>query len=275
MLRTWCGTGSAAARSRARWLRLRMPIGSSTGPGFTTIELVIAMILLLVAFGIATRFVVDGFGSERRTRDTHTLIVSLHNASDLIASDVRMARSPDRSIATMSRLLRLRSVIRGRATDPSLDLRDIVRATPNELWLRADAISEPVGTTPVAECVGYVVDDSGALLRIIGGDWRVCPTGAGESERLVAGPPTGPPPAPFSYTVMSSPLTDGTCDLVPGTKGSDDDASTVLMRITAVSVDMTAYLNSHGVAATSDARTAMDIRTRLDRDYLFALGCSR
>ncbi len=132
--------------------------------GFTMIEAVVVMVLVMVVFAGAGMMLVRTFTESGRAIQQRQAIEDARTAAKQLGNDLRATRSPDRDPRVVGGsgdlaggLLGTAPIVRrlpGEAEMRTLDLRDVVEATATSLTVRADA--DP---RPGVECVRYFVDE--------------------------------------------------------------------------------------------------------------------
>lgn len=247
--------------------------------GFTLIELLVAMVLLGLALGLFVPTIVGAFHSNRTSADAHTAKVALTTAIGLVESDIRTARAPDRRVLTTSGLDDLRIAVQTGSTMSGLDIRDVVKATPTELWVRANAVTEPAGQPIQVECVGYVADPARGLQRTIGASASTCPAPSGSTSTLLPPVPSALATGPvFTYHLLVNP-TAGTANFDPRASCLAPETSTIgtaaiqLNQISSVTADLRSFVDSGSTYGDDETVATVGLRTRAGGDYLYALGC--
>lgn len=170
--------------TRSRWANVDVRRREA---GFTLPEMIVAMVLGTMALTTtSTIFVTLMQGSSKASA---TVRASQRSADtiDQFGTDLRSARSPDRSPANIANNDSLRSWLLGTTQLPTLDLLDISYADANQIWFRSDVVPEANNAVPAAECVGYHLDSQGRLLRSVYSDWRACPGNTG-TNCILLGP---------------------------------------------------------------------------------------
>jgi type II secretory pathway pseudopilin PulG len=261
------------------------PVVDIREAGFTLVELIIALIFTLLVLAVASQVLIDSSTSNRRNQSTDTALSRATEMIESLGADLSSARSPERvpenvptGDALRLWLLEDDATIQANLY-PEFDLRDVTVATKDELWVRVDAIPEPANVVPRAECVGYRLDASGELFRIIYSNWTPCPgTGSPiESVRMLEAPPaTGEAESLFTYAVMANtkpedePIDPANCL----TKTTNSPTQTELNRIVRVQVDLRSYATTAVGSGSSKLLANLDLRMRLTRDYQYGLGCA-
>jgi hypothetical protein len=168
--------------------------------------------------------------------------------------------------------------------DPGTEFDDVVVAKANELWFRADVTPSANGAEASTECVGYYRASNGAVMRAVGPDWRACPATGAPATELVGAPPaelrvtTRPL---FTYSLTTNPtaavgvtVDPSACVTTDGVAGTFGPGDPQLDRITAVHIDLGAYLATERAVGDDGVSSTISLRMRQNRDYRFALGCT-
>ncbi len=277
-------------RSSSRW---------SSCPGFTMIELLVAITLFSIVIGIVVQALSTGLqGTSKATvvRDAQEYAL---RTTEALQADVRSLRAHDRNAMSIREPQSLQGWVQHgepqlhAATRRPLDLVEVHAATPTRFAFRAD-VSQRLSPVPgQAECVTYDLTTTGQgteLARYVSGYGGACPSTTGERTVLI---PRRPRPAwledgagpGFEYDLMCSVNTcPGFAAFPLKTPGDTNHcavrrASTVTGTarnwIVAVGFRFSAPASRGGSTqeAVSEASSVASIRTRLQHDYLFALGC--
>lgn len=139
--------------------------------GFTLIELLVACFILLIAGGMAMKFMTEGFNSENKAVSEQKAESKAAHAMDVMGNDLRSARSPGRDTSAVSDLELLRQGVlfnrplRNAQTGAAIDIRDVIFASPSILRFRADVVPSASGFAPAAECVEYRATTTTGLRR--------------------------------------------------------------------------------------------------------------
>jgi type II secretory pathway pseudopilin PulG len=253
--------------------------------GLTLVELLVALILVAAVTATASMLLMDGMSSATRASSSDTAITRSTELIEHLGTDLTSARSPERvpeNVPTGDALRLWLLAPSATAQDnlyPEFDLRDITKATDKELWMRVDTIPEPANTVPRTECVGYQLQPNGEFFRIVYANWNPCP-GSGqplESTRMLEAPPTGGAPDHlFTYTTMRNtqpakePIDPNDCV----TQSTYTPTQLDINRIIRMKIDLRSYVTNGQGGGSSKLVANLDVRSRLNRDYQYALGCT-
>lgn len=267
-----------------------MLTGRRTERGFTLMELIVGMLLLVVVMSLMVASMVKLGESNSDATANRSAQRQALDALESMRRDLRVARSPakdewDGRRETLRQLVyferddgpansddRSRQVCAGMSYVDCM--RDVVVANPTNLWFRADVRG---GTGwEGAECVGYVFGSTG-LTRYVSSQWRTCGPGAAAgavADRLIRGTVTG---SPFQYTVRAHPSIPPT-----GIARPEDCATTQVANapgrtrnfITSVDVDLRSVFSERRQSATNGVDTSLVITGRTSGDHAYAVGCS-
>lgn len=270
----------------------------SGSDGFTLVEMLVVVLLATLVFGSVCRFLLDTVVYSQKSASTRSAERKAAEVLDRLGNDLRGAQSPERDSGSSTNLDQLRNSILFGVDLPGADLRDVTKATEDELWFRSDVLPESSGA-PVTECVGYVFGSDRQLVRYVYSDWRACPDQAGGApsgtavERLVLVPPlpasdnpddTVRPGHYFTYRLAHNgdltkvPLSPDDCLYVtkpdPADANAPDLSVAELAYIVAVNVDLRSVFVRGAAYGESKARGSIALRLRTTRDYQYALGCA-
>ncbi|MCW2925606.1 MAG: hypothetical protein JWM98_3010 [Thermoleophilia bacterium] len=256
---------------------------------FTLIELVVAMILLVIVFaGVVYAVVGLGRGNSDAMTNRKAQRQAL-DAMEVMRHDIAAARSPAMD-QWDSRREDLRELIYFRTDQGGTSLsrtscgglayvkciQDITKATPTELWFRADVDAANRGS----ECVGFQVV-AGGLDRILAtgtNAWQQCGGGAGTRTHLIQ-----------AGSLKSTKVFGYTLRYYPGmpAKGIADPTKCITQQltnrtlsagqlnlVTNVSIDLSGITSERNESADAGLRTAAQITSRTGGDYAYATGCS-
>jgi prepilin-type N-terminal cleavage/methylation domain-containing protein len=266
--------------------------------GFTLIELVVAMVLLVVVMsGLVYGVMQLGRGNSEAMTDRKAQREALDTMEQL-RLDVRAARSPALD-QWDGRRENLRDVIAfGRDSvasgprDPAHAVcgslaftscvQDITFASGSQLWFRSD--TRFGAGWDGTECIGYVRSATG-LTRYESTNWRNCRPGAGGTEtKLITA--RNVPARVFTYSVRFHPgmvrqrLVDPAGCRTYTRRAQVPDASIPwnssrqLNFINAIDIDLRGITVERGTAATAGLQTSVPVTSRTTGDYAYATGCS-
>lgn len=264
--------------------------------GFTLVELVISMVLLMVVVGSIVVGVTQlGRGNASMSSQRKAQRDAI-DAMEQIRQDINLARSPAlasfedrrdvlRDLVVFQSDSGSGSDLSRRACDGARGhayvscLTTITVARPNELWFRANVDST---NQALAECVGYVVSGR-SLTRYVNTNWRNCGpasrTGA-VSTVLVHAARTAPTTATrrnaFSYTLRRHPRIPRHGYVDPSGCRSTlvSDASGSSAYVASVEIDLRALTRSGAGLAEAGVRSSAPVNAHATGDYAFAVGCA-
>jgi prepilin-type N-terminal cleavage/methylation domain-containing protein len=244
--------------------------------GFTLIETLVAMVLLVLCLALVLPSITNAFDSTRKSAATTLALNTVGSTLGLLENDVRSAKSPNRSIGSTSQLDGLRDAVLNGTTLNGLDIRDIVAASPIALWVHSNAITEPAGAPVEIECVGYTVSPGIGLQRIVGSAGGSCPASGMQPTTML--PMTASLPTQvFSYTMLTNPTASGKLDpsarCVTSESTTPGQSARELNRIVAVHIDLNGFVVRGRNYGEGSAATTVALRERASGDYLYALGC--
>lgn len=266
--------------------------------GFTLIELVVAMIIFAVVLALTTHELVGGFGATASIMTTRKAEALVSHAADLMGDDLRSARSHDRNFDAIRQPLLLRkAIMRGdpithSVTGVTLDVADVKVAEPTRFGFLSNVKANPAGTPSVdpSECILYQLESAGGgwqMARYVNDYAGAGPCGTGGVKTVVIPAQTTPMPSnAFSYTLVcnragvnglscngsvpaATPPGSGNC--APGAATSV--SGTALNWIMTVSFDLSSLVERAEHNARDQLQDTIALRTRQNRDYLYALGC--
>ena len=249
--------------------------------GFTLVELMIVVVLLLIVFGAATHFLLDILGYSNKSIQTGNAQHMAAESLDRIGNDLRSSISPDRSEGGVAKREQLKTWMLWGTPTTGLDMRDIALATPTELWFRANVVPEATGVVPATECVGYSFDSNRRFVRSVYANWRTCPGTGTPTERLILIPAISQAEAAVNGEYFTYRLAHNTNPNVQPLSPNDCNYETVASPsvaqtnyIVGVNIDLRSLFSNGAAYGESKVRGAIDLRMRLTRDYQYALGCA-
>ncbi|MCZ4495798.1 MAG: hypothetical protein JWM25_381, partial [Thermoleophilia bacterium] len=136
----------------------RRTTGDSGERGFTLLEIMIALVLFSIAAALVTSVFVNALGGSGASRTGAVSDAAIERTTAALRDDVARAITEDRANSRLRDPSEFQSAVRtnavARSTDPetagaTLDIDDVVVATPTQLALRVDAASTAAGV----ECV--------------------------------------------------------------------------------------------------------------------------
>ena len=259
--------------------------------GFTLIELVIGMVLMLVVGSVATRAVIDGYTREQHGSAVQVATVDSVALSEQLGNDLRsMSMRETSPVVRNYDLPQLRNVVLFGA-----GLNDLRIAEPRRMQFVADVVGpEAFGAATGSagpgygpECVTYAVAADGSMTRTLTAFDGVasCSGTVLSSKQMLPPPPrvqrVGTQPAPeFLYRVRANPPATNRKDpLDPDDCRSQAPTPTITSArtrgwVVAVDLDLDAYAPRAAVVGSNELHSSIAVRTRLSHDYQYALGCS-
>lgn len=263
--------------------------------GFTMVELVVAMILMMLVVGGVVYAVTQlGRGNATLTTQRKAQRDALE-ALDQMRHDFGIARTPSLELFVDRREV-LRSLIAfhddGSNGDRDLSrdacrvgasgatyiecLTTVTVAEPNQVWFRANVDS----ATPAAECVGYVVS-AGTLTRYVAPNWRTCNSGSiGSAVRTVlvkGNSAAGTRANAFAYTTRRNPALVPRGYVDPSTCASQAPVTRVTGNrafISSIEINLTPLTGTGGELTEAGLKTSAGITAHNTGDYAYAMGCA-
>ncbi|MCW2962345.1 MAG: hypothetical protein JWM90_2732 [Thermoleophilia bacterium] len=260
----------------------RAPI-SRQEQGFTLIELIVAMVLLAIALGMVSVFVLQSISGGTGARSGAASDAAIAAATVALEDDVAAAVTEDRRSNKLRDRVEFAQAVRSngvaRSNNPSdagrvLDIDDILVATPSELQLRAD-----VDAAAGVECVTWRASTTNGyrVERLVSGAGG-CGTGSLSRRTHVSAPAgvTGLTATPFSYQLLchrsSCPgsLAPASAPCRPWT--STNAAGGQRRWVVGVSARFVNVTSDKAVAKASGS-ASIAVRSRDTESYRKALGC--
>ncbi len=163
---------------------LSVQVHEQRDPGFTLVELVVAMVLLSIVLVVAGTVIFNGFAGSNKSINERRAIQQAKRTMSSLEATIRATKSPDRDEAIIPDTNTLSSAllsetpptVQGRrsATGPqvTLDVDDILYADSSRLVVRSDVLPQPG-----VECVEYLVQTTGSDRKLIRNMWLGSPLG--------------------------------------------------------------------------------------------------
>lgn len=262
-----------------------------TEDGFTLMELIVAMLLLVLVMGGLVYAVTQFSRSNGKAMNDRAAQRQALDALEQLRSDVRAARSPGLDSWDYRREA-LRDIVRF-PNDPQVQqqwgnvqlegcgttgafecIRDVTFADGRQVWFRADVRTELAGI----ECVGYVVTAT-RLTRYVSANWRACGPGTGGAMKVLV-EARQLPASPFRYVLTWNPTMVRNEPADPAGCVAQSRASVAGIErnyISAIDLDLTGVgvvRSERATATNAGVRTSAQITGRTGGDYAFAVGCS-
>jgi type II secretory pathway pseudopilin PulG len=249
------------------------------------IEVIVVMILLVIVLALAGRPIIDGIRGVDSVQSRASANAAASDAMERIRTDLELARAPDRDTRHVRDVEKLRRALTEagfvtRSDDPTegartLDVRDIVRATADEVHVRADVLASDRNRP--TECIALVASSAASaeysLVRTVYADERAaaglgaCGGAIVETATLLGPSPRVPdrtPDTTFAYQVLQA---DCTTRRVASAVGSD------LNRILAIDVSVIGTSTRRSGVGATNSSTVIVPTSRDTVEYRRALGC--
>jgi hypothetical protein len=243
--------------------------------GFGLIEIVVAAFVTAIVLGM---FVMLFRSAFVRASDNDARAISsarLTEALDRLGDDLRSARAAPRAdIASLS----TRDDLRTRMLADPVRYGDVVHAAGRTFAAWTDSEADPTGPRCATYSIEQVHDDRlvWALVRRSGPPGGACPAAASEpAEVLVPLGADTPSEHVFTYGVLAqTSASPPTCELRTSTPSGASLTPRELLDVVSVSVDLGATASRRLQERNSSGRGAIDVWSRLNDDYYYAIGCS-
>lgn len=246
--------------------------------GFTVIELLVAMVLSAVVLALIIGVVIEMFGSSERSSMQNKAQKATTLAADMLTSDLRAMRAPQREPRFTGSPDNLRSMILD-GDDQGLLVHDLLVAEPSRITFYAELVNSSVD----AECVTWHVRPDGALQRDVLRHAPGCTSATGMLQSSIVMPQpersraaaAASIPAPFSYRQLRQP-TPANPDPSTCTTPTVPSAGTVLGRdqVTAIDMDLRSFVAGRVGRGDQHLQTSVTIASRQGMEYRYAIGCA-
>lgn len=253
--------------------------------GFTLIEIIVAMVLLVIAVGLVGSGIIGALRSSTGARAGSVSDAAISRAISAFSTDVATAETLDRAEGQVRDPFDLADGVRTgdpiTRTDPAssstlpVDINDIQRAEPTQfsVWSDVDhSLDNGV------ECVTWQAKSSGENFQVVRRAGASC--GSGDEQVLFSAPTAAAASLntqPFTYVLQCNPgVCGGTAKPKNGACGTWESASvtgTQLRWIVGVRANFSSVSQQGQSAATTSGSTIATIRSRATLDYTAALGC--
>lgn len=266
--------------------------------GFTLIELVVVIALMLIVGAMISEFVLGGSDSARYVGESSTAGTRTAMLAEILNRDLRSVASPGRLDSTDTTSA-LRSQI---LTATNSSFWDIPSVSDDELWLWADALRS---STNEQDCVHYVQVWGAAhtqrVRREVYRDATTCPTASGTKptessvllqrtdEAIAANSPLFLFDFSFNPEALSSPyqFVTNSCTRVWAqpwsARPTTGTAAQMRNAIVGISINADNQIGASGGQSKASIKRVTDvygasiglpITSRLTPEYQYALGCS-
>jgi prepilin-type N-terminal cleavage/methylation domain-containing protein len=253
--------------------------------GFTMVELLVAMVLGAIVMAFAVGTIMDLFGASDRATQNHKAQKAAALAADMLVSDVRSMRAPQREPQYTGSLDNLRSILLDNSA-PALRVHDLLEATPTRILFYSELVQGNVGP----ECVTWFVIADGSMRREVRQENAGCTGGTatrgGGSNVLYQSTVVMPKPEvarasaaakvpdPFSFNllVVANPANpDPSTCTTPSVKAT----LSALQRdqVTAINMDLRSFVAGRIAKGDQQLDTAAAVASRQAMEYRYGIGC--
>lgn len=252
--------------------------------GWTLIELIVGMIIMIIVFGMVARGVMDAFSGASGSRAGSVSDAAISRASEAFKDDVARAETDDRAAGRDRNQVELEYAVRNgtvlQSSDPSklgpADIDEVVEATRNRLTVKADVRADRTG----AECVTWAMQPSpdNKKLQFVRTVQAPCGGAVLETRTMLSAPMNqqGIEPNPFSYDLQcdrsSCPGAPSGSRCVPWTVTSVTGTRERRWIVT-IRARLVAGATEGKSAGQSRSSVLAAIRSRDTTQYKDALGC--
>lgn len=246
--------------------------------GFTLIELIVAMVLGLIVLALIFGVVLDMFGASERSGFRAKAQRSAVNASEMLTSDLRAMRAPQREPRFTGSSDNLRNLILFNENPTNILVHDIVGATPTRLVFYAEVFN----TSANSECITWEVLASGALQRSVRRFSAGCTAATVPLQQSLVMPKPevarasalAAVPNPFRYRRLVQP-TPANPNVSACTTPISTNLVTNLQRDQVVGIDLDLRSFVMGKVGRGDQQlmTSAAIPGRQSQEYHYAIGC--
>lgn len=248
--------------------------------GFTLVELVVGMVLGAIVLALIVGVVIDMLGASERAGTESKAQKAAVAAAEMLTSDLRAMRAPQREPIFTGSADNLRNLILLDQNPMGLQVHDLTFAGPT----RVTFFAEVVNASPSTECVTWEVIADGALQRSVRPYAPDCGNGAVPplQQSQVMPPPERARasaavtiPTPFRYRSMVQP-TPATPDPDACTTPVRSSTASEIQRDQVVGIDMDLRIFVAGRVSRGDQEliTSASIPSRQSQEYRFAIGCA-
>lgn len=242
--------------------------------GFGLVELVVAAFITMIVIGVFSGMFYQAF---RRNSETDAQALSsarLSEAMDRMGDDVRAARSAGRGNIAM---ISTRDDLFKRMKDDPVGYGDIAWAGGRVLAAWTDGL--PGANGP--RCATYALEQvqegrtQWALVRRMTAAGAPCPAPVGTPREVLALLGADAPARDaFRYNVLVPEGVDACriANVAPAVGTLDAQQR---LRIVSIDVDLASINERRGRQRSASGRTSIDLWSRLNDDYYYALGCAQ
>lgn len=253
---------------------------TSAEDAFTLVELLVAMVLGAIVLALIVSAIINMFGSSERSAMKSKAEKSAVAAVEMLTSDLRAARAPEREPYYTGSADNLRNLILFRRNPGNLLVHDIVAATPVQMVFYA----ELVNSSPSAECVTWAVQQNGSLRRTVRPFSRNCLAAGGstlQDAEVMPAPETARAtaaaavPKPFQFRLLQHPANTAVVRPNACTTPTITNPSSPLGldQITGVEMDLRSFVAGKVGRGDQELISAVSISSRQAQEYRYAIGC--
>lgn len=242
---------------------------------FGLVELLVAMFVTMVVIAAFTGMFFQGFQRNAETDATAISSARLSDAIDRVGDDLRSARSAARGNID---LVSTRDDLRTRLRDEPITYGDVAYAGGRMFAAWTDGLPGTTGPS----CATYALEQvrevrtEWALVRRMTGATGPCPAPAGTPREVLAVLGEAPPATDaFRYNVLVQNAGTQTCRTVNTVPASGTLDAQARLRIVSVDIDLASINKRRGRQRAATGRSSIDLWSRLNDDYYYALGCAQ
>jgi prepilin-type N-terminal cleavage/methylation domain-containing protein len=255
---------------------MRLSAPDTTEQGFTLIELMVAMVLGLIVMALLIGLVMDMFTASERSALDNKAQKAASLAADMLTSDVRAMRAPQREPKFTGSPDNLRAMFLDPDGNPNnYEIHDVTYASPQQITF----LAEVANTTAGVECVTWQVQPDKALHRIVRAHSVNCAGGGGgviSTQLVMPAPETAKAsaaaavPNPFSYRLLAvtKPPVCAETNVTTGVlKTLERD------QISNVMLDLRSFVAGRAATGDQQLKTSVTISSRQGMEYRYGIGC--
>ena len=243
---------------------------------FTLIELIVAMILGLIVMALVIGVVMNMFSAGERASLDNKAQKAASLAADMLTSDVRSMRAPQREPRYTGSPDNLRAMFLDPKGNPNnYEIHDITFASPQQVTFLAEVDNTKAGV----ECVTWQVQPDRALHRIVRLHTANCGGGGGgvvATQVIMPAPETAKAsaaaaiPNPFSYRLLAvtKPPVCKETNVTSGTLSTlqRDQVSNVML-------DLRSFVAGRTATGDQQLQSSVTISSRQGMEYRYGIGC--